>query len=216
MPNNQYGENGGRPDRDIENENFAPLYTTILLVPDGFQRMPRYIIHQRTALQAELRCILFGLQEVIEKWAALDQYLGRLLVEDFMDLKEYVKLLFDDENFTRSRLYFWAIGCLNEFDISIADNIKQWDLYYAARLEPVIDGPLKQWVEQELDNARIIPPRKHGTGQDELLRIKARVKNGLEYRETLVNLQAQFKNKLETVKALRDGVCAMISRRFFG
>ena len=24
---------------------------------------------------------------------------------------------------------FWVIGCLNEFEVSIADNIKQWELY---------------------------------------------------------------------------------------
>ncbi|KAI2636672.1 hypothetical protein GGS21DRAFT_489429 [Xylaria nigripes] len=43
-------------------------------------------------------------------------------------------LLFDDENFSISRLYFRVIDCLNELIISIADNIKQRELYRQARL----------------------------------------------------------------------------------
>lgn len=40
-----------------------------------------------------------------------------------MDPDAYVTLLFDDDRFSRSRLYFWIIGCLNEFLISIEDNM---------------------------------------------------------------------------------------------
>jgi hypothetical protein len=50
-----------------------------------------------------------------------------------MDPEAYVKLLFDDGNFSRSRLYFWVIGCLNEFDISI-EHIKQCTLFREARV----------------------------------------------------------------------------------
>jgi len=80
------------------------------------------MLKKRTAFQSELYCIL---EQVIDRWTALDEYLNQLLVEYFMDPKQYSKLLFDDENLTRSRKYFQAIGCLNEFDTSISDNMKQ-------------------------------------------------------------------------------------------
>jgi hypothetical protein len=57
-----------------------------------------------------------------------------------MNPKDYVKLLFDDEIFSWSRLYFWVIGCLNEFDISIGDNIKQWKLFQQACVSPRLES----------------------------------------------------------------------------
>jgi hypothetical protein len=96
---------------------------------------------QPTMISAELFCIPHGISVVIQKWTELDSYLNHLLGEDFMKLNEYVKLLFDDDNFTRSRKYSWAIGCLDEFDINISDNIKQWDLYYAACIKPLLEAP---------------------------------------------------------------------------
>ena len=101
----------------------------------------------RTALEAELSCIVAGLLEIIRKWSDLNEYFSDLLVEDFMDPKEYARLLFDDGKFTRSRKYFWAIGCLSEFDICISDNIKQWDLYYHARCQPILKS---KWLGKYL------------------------------------------------------------------
>jgi hypothetical protein len=89
-----------------------------------------------TAVEAELYCLCFGLSEVVTRWTSLNEYLDTLIAHDFMELKSYWKFLFDDESFTLSRKYFWAIGCLGEFIGYISDNIRQWDLYYEARLQP--------------------------------------------------------------------------------
>ena len=70
-------------------------------------------------IQAELEYIVGGLEQVIRRWTALAQYIDDLLVEaDFMRPRIYEQMLFDDDHFTRSRKYFWAIACLTEFDIS--------------------------------------------------------------------------------------------------
>jgi len=189
-----------------------------LLISETFhirgKRNPRdgldEIFMERTAIQSELLCINQGLAQVIQKWTELDEYLGGLLIEDFMEPKQYAALLFDDENFTRSRKYFWAIGCLNEFDISIGDNIKQWDLYYAARLSPILEDA---HAVERFDNASVRKPeynenpmREVRTGEKEFEAFKMMVKTGTNHREALVDLKAQFKAKLEQVKALRDGV----------
>jgi hypothetical protein len=67
---------------------------------------------------------VYALRGAAKRWAELNQYIGGMLSEDFMDPKAYVRLLFDDETISQSRLYFWVIGCLNEFDISIEENME--------------------------------------------------------------------------------------------
>ena len=69
------------------------------------------------------------LGKIVKKWTTLDEYLSTLLSADCLTPKEFVKSLFNDENFSLSRKYFWAIGFLGELDISIRDNIKLRDMY---------------------------------------------------------------------------------------
>ncbi|KAF7948502.1 uncharacterized protein EAE97_003913 [Botrytis byssoidea] len=95
----------------------------------------RDIVVQKCMLTAELTSILYAMRLVVKRWEELYQHIEGLLHEDFMDPATYVELLFDDENFSQSRLYFWVTGCVNEFQISIEDNIKQWTLFREARVE---------------------------------------------------------------------------------
>ncbi|KAF7897147.1 hypothetical protein EAF00_005375 [Botryotinia globosa] len=99
----------------------------------------RDIAIQSCMLTAELTSILYAMRLVVQRWEELYQHIEGLLHEDFMDPATYVKLLFDDENFSQSRLYFWVIGCVNEFQISIEDNIKQWTLFREARVESYLE-----------------------------------------------------------------------------
>lgn len=96
----------------------------------------RAVLSEENLLIAEAIIVVAAMRNVEDRWRDLNEYIGSLLVEDFMDPKSYTMLLFDDETFSRSRLYFWIIGCLNEFDISIEDNIKQWKLFRQARIDP--------------------------------------------------------------------------------
>jgi hypothetical protein len=195
-----------------------PFYTVLLLAPEVLRlnelggpiashgRFMHTAISQKSKVEAEVFCISHCLEKVIKQWAALDDYLDELLAEEFMDPKEYVKLLFDDENFTRSQKYFWAIGCLGEFDTSISDNIKQWDLYFEARIKPLFD---KEDLADLLDAASLTKALGLSAAENGLKRLaefKAIVRTAENHRESLVDLQAQFRTKLETVKAFRDGV----------
>lgn len=168
----------------------------------------RVIVQQHTMVTSEMQAISMGLSEVVARWTALDDYLSDLLVEDFMKPKQYSNLLFDDENFTRSRKYFWAIGCLNEFIAGIGDNIKQWDLYYEARVKPLLD---RTDLADLLDSACLVKRPEISAfenGVNEAKEFKELVKRIRDHRESLLNIQTEFKTKLETVKALRDGVRA--------
>ncbi|PMD32625.1 hypothetical protein L207DRAFT_440287 [Hyaloscypha variabilis F] len=192
---------------------FSPLYTVLLLAPSRsflplfkeYRAFSLYdFIRHDTRIEAELFCVTQGLAGVADRWSALDDYFDRLLVDDFMEPTKYSKLLFDDENFTRSRKYFWAIGCLNEFDVSIADNIKQWDLYYEGSIKPALD---KLNLAELFDAARLTKP-KSGDAYNEkrVQEFENLAKQARRHRDILENLRTQFKNKLETVKTLRDGL----------
>ncbi|KAN0104181.1 hypothetical protein V8E51_009926 [Hyaloscypha variabilis] len=114
--------------------------------------------------------------------------------------ENYVKLLFDDENFTYSQKYFWSIGCLTEFITSISDTVLQWDLYYEARILPVekLSNAAEQFRSADLGNS---------LDEDaSYLYFQENVKRAKVARETLVDLRTSFTSKLETAKALRDGL----------
>ncbi|TAQ87975.1 hypothetical protein B7494_g3704 [Chlorociboria aeruginascens] len=190
----------------------TPLYTVLLLVPQGFSNPSKVemeleeTLESNTQIEAELHCIVKGLTGVIQRWSYLDRYLENLLVEDFMEPSDYAKLLFDDENFSRSQKYFWAIGCLGEFDTNISDNIKQLDLYTAARIQPLLARPD---LAERLDAACLNPPQgmtSQERGACRLEEFMELIKKADHARESLVNLQSQFRKTLETVKALRDGL----------
>ncbi|KAJ6779951.1 hypothetical protein PWT90_06597 [Aphanocladium album] len=166
---------------------------------------------------AELSCILSGLRKVENCWREFNEYMGSLLVEDFMNPPEYSKLLFDDATFSRSRLYFWILGCLNEFDVLLEDNIKQWRLYRRVRIEPLLPKPTFN-SQDALDALAQQANFRAGRGDDEsfstrgcarhidLLRLQKldaeteNVRQGLEY------LRAEFKAKQIKVQGLRDGL----------
>ncbi|KAN0101374.1 hypothetical protein V8E51_011884 [Hyaloscypha variabilis] len=202
----------------FRSQRFSPFYTVLLLVPDSFftendDLMFRDVLYSHlkrsTLLEAELFFVLTGLSEVVKRWSSLDNYLSTLMVEDFMEPKSYSNLLFDDENFSRSRKYFWLVGCLTEFDITISDNIQQWDLYFDARLKPLLED---ENLADNLDTACLkIPVTKDGafdvgnraTRKKEF---EILVKQGQNQRGALENIRTRFKNKLDTVKTLRDGL----------
>ncbi|KAH8693491.1 hypothetical protein GQ44DRAFT_695114 [Phaeosphaeriaceae sp. PMI808] len=117
-----------------------------------------------------------------------------------MEPKTYVGLIFDDESFTRSRLYFWVIGCLNEFLVSIEDNIKQWKLFREARVTLLLKHlPKSGDISQNTDSTS----QYHGS---ELERLQSLDQATEGIRENLESLRSRFTTQLETVKALRDGL----------
>lgn len=117
-------------------------WTILLLTPPGFvydDTIPRLAMDaplHTTALQLIADCVT----EVAFRWAGLRTYLEHLLNErkTIHQPDDHDKLLWDDEVFTRSRRYFWAIHCLEEFHLSISDNIKQWEEYHEARVAPMV------------------------------------------------------------------------------
>ncbi|PMD53183.1 uncharacterized protein K444DRAFT_646874 [Hyaloscypha bicolor E] len=71
-----------------------------------------------------------------------------------MEGDKYVKLLFEDESYTRSRTYFWILGCLPAFENTIGnvpvstntirDTMKHWEVFQDSHITRIQDGPEHQ------------------------------------------------------------------------
>ena len=143
-----------------------------------------YALGRLTQPGAELHLIGQGLERIADRWAEFLSYFDYILDSgDFlMKPAEHDNLLFDDGAFSRSRRYFWAIDCLSEFELSITDNITQWELYKAARVPSMDDLP-------EHDQLQLAFAER-------------------QYR-VLQNQRESFRQKLASTKALRDAVCVL-------
>lgn len=189
-------------DTDDDPANDLPRYWTLLvLVPNGFYNEHSVLFPSRTAevgpgmshvsldplgkltqLGAELKFIGQGLEKISERWADFQAYFDYILDSgnSLMHPTEHDNLLFDDGAFSRSRRYFWAIDCLSEFELSISDNLHQWELYRQARIEPLL-GFLPKLDRRQLANVE----RQH---------------------RVLQNQRESFRQKLASIRALRDAL----------
>ncbi|KAF5871437.1 putative fad binding domain protein [Botrytis fragariae] len=186
---------------------FSSFYTILVLAPDKsyIDRESKFILTSDTAVQVELECIELALSDVIKRWRGLDDPFRELLEGNFLDIEQYSSLLFDDEKFTRSRKYFWAIGLLTEIDNILSDNIKQWGLYYQGRLQPLLDD---RDIIHRFDSGCLYPPAVWETnrGDNMLKQLKKTIQQVQTHINTLKELRNDFSRKLETTKALRDGL----------
>jgi hypothetical protein len=73
----------------------------------------------------------FTSRMVIERWEKISEYFAWLIGhrDTLSDPDAHDSLLFDDDSFSRSRRYFWAINYLAELDSSITGNIVQLDRF---------------------------------------------------------------------------------------
>ncbi|KAJ4420197.1 hypothetical protein N0V85_000682 [Neurospora sp. IMI 360204] len=164
------------------------------IAPDHRQGWPLHVVHGYSGKVVELYAIIKALRTVENRWRELERYISGLLVQDFMNPKDYCNLLFDDETFSRSRLYFWILGFIIEVQPCIEDNITQWNLYQQARIQPLLDDlnakDLSGLTKVEKGIAKSI------TKYD---------KEGNEIKQDLENLKKRFDAISESVRALRDG-----------
>lgn len=107
--------------------------------PDVSGAWPNSVVHNHSGQVVEIFMIIKALKTVQSRWRQLERYISGLLTQDFMNPDDYCKLLFDDDSFSWSKLYFWIIGILIDVLPSIEDTINQWDLYREARIGPLVE-----------------------------------------------------------------------------
>lgn len=131
------------------------------------------------------------------EWEKMVTYFDTLLGYDFLNKAEstllspetHDLLLFEDESFSRSRKYFWAIEALTTFIDKISEIIDAWKRYKKYEVTPYLI--LTNW-------------REH----DQLARHVEKAENEISKLEMI---QSQLEKHLERTKLSRDGVSFYIS-----
>ena len=141
---------------------------------------------------AVLNLVTVSLDKVVQRWSELVIFLRSLLDGDnsLLDPIRHDHLLFDNEGFSKSREYFWAINCLTEFEASISANIEQWEEF-------------RRYLQPHMESKGAIarpPSNTEESSIDELLERS-------EYHcARLRRHQRFFQEKRAATIALRDGV----------
>lgn len=166
----------------VHTPNEPDFWTSVYLCPNNFDlydKIPSLIADQN-AQDVLLDMIEFTMHMVIERWRKVEKYFGWLIGhrDTLSDLEAHDSLLFDDDTFSRSRKYFWAINYLAELDISIAENIVQ----------------LERWVGWGVGMGRFG------------VRRRTDVRPLSERLAQLKELRSRLKAQREEAIALRDGV----------
>ncbi|PMD52652.1 uncharacterized protein K444DRAFT_187304 [Hyaloscypha bicolor E] len=133
----------------------SQFWTMLYMCPNGFELydksnefehydMVLSAIKGRDAEGALEAMVGFSIRMVLQRWEKILEYFTWLLGhrDSLSDPDAHDSLLFDDDSFSRSRRYFWAINYLAELDISISRNIIQLDRFIGE------DSPNKSIREQ--------------------------------------------------------------------
>lgn len=152
---------------------FAQI-TPDLLVAEGTEPL----------LEAMLMYVQPALLHISSKWTQIHEYFDNLVSEKvaYLDPDYHDTLLVDDEAFSRSKKYFWAISTLKVLDVSISDNITQ--------IRKLLDtkGGIIESDPKVLDNLTVY---------------RRSIQSRLNELEAIAQ---KFRGKIDEVIYLRDGV----------
>ncbi|KAL2065226.1 hypothetical protein VTL71DRAFT_2895 [Oculimacula yallundae] len=133
----------------------SPYWTTIMLGPKGLfsgslgsspyghSPIDRFQAHPwKWFMNQHLEMVYHIALLVTSQWELIDSYLEELLDEGptILHGDSYVELLFEDDAYSRSRKYFWILGCLHEFQSSLKITIENWRLFkerYSSQMSDV-------------------------------------------------------------------------------
>lgn len=188
-------------------DNF--YWTSIMLTPLYMDTKSIYTTNAPQTLALHL--IAAALYDVANSLEGIARCMAEILVDDdaTFDPDKHDRLLFDDNAFSRSRRYFWAIDILETFRERTLDSITQWN-YWWAGWEHILRDFEKHCIarkaaryETDLDGSPIIPTahERQQCIDDILPKVKSEVVR-------LKVLETQFQGLLEKTQKLRDGVSA--------
>ena len=161
----------------------SKYWTSIYLCPfkfDLYEKVP-VIISTQDAPSIAADMIEFSMRQIITRWSEIADYFAWLIGhrDALADPDTHDSLLFDDDSFSRSRRYFWAINYLAELDVSIEGNCTQ----------------LEQWIGMWPTYTKV-----------QSKELGAEVKTLPERLEQLRGLQGRLRGLRQEAFALRDGV----------
>lgn len=121
-------------------------WTVLLLNPSGTE-FPSF--YSRRLASIILFLISGGLRKAADAWREIQSHFKSILDDEnpILDPDKHDALLFDDNMFSRSRKYFWAVDSLELFKTQIADTLREWVDFWAAR-----EQMIRAWEQVDLKN----------------------------------------------------------------
>lgn len=134
--------------------------------------------------------VLSGIISIIlGHWTGISEYLEQFIAgqDTILHEDQHDRLLFDDDNFTRSRQYFWVIASIGEF-VSIIDETM---VHYGTVLEGLFPdhGDTEKYEQLFREHDMLV--------------------------KKLVSIKERFEKQRDRATALRDGVSPKTRHRSF-
>jgi hypothetical protein len=122
-------------------------------------------------------------QKIVAHWSKISDYVDQFVAgqDSFLREKKHDRLLFDDDSFTRSRQYFWAITSTGEFILIIDETLDHY-------------RTVAKWVSKDKDELR-----KHREARKKLEAVKARFER---QRERATELREGVSSEIYEVQML--------------
>jgi hypothetical protein len=185
-------------------------WTIILLTPQHMDKRT-LLSAMKTPESAILALICKALCDAADSWEEIGKLLSSLLGDEvsILDPEKHDHLLFDDNTFSRSRCYFWAVECLDVFRADIRDAVKQWEKFWSTWKE-VLDRLQKgcrengsSRHENDEQGRPILDLRSHSEVSEVLAEAEKQIRG-------LRELENQFDALLQKIQALREAVSPLV------
>ncbi|TGO63809.1 hypothetical protein BOTNAR_0095g00070 [Botryotinia narcissicola] len=175
---------------------------------DFSSEMPRILLESSYSLIAladkgckqywtllELKPMTFN-KIISSKWEQILEYFDNLITENiaFLNPLKHDNLLVDDETFSRSKRYFWAISTLKELDAVISENIKQVSELINQRELTTIEGDEVGFLEGSRKHMR----GRLGKLEEMAKRLRDKRQKALDLRDGLFNDSGVMESRAAT------------------
>jgi hypothetical protein len=198
-------------DRPNAFKNPETCYWTIILLTPQHMDKRKPFWDMKSPESAILDLIFTGLSDAADSWEEIGKLLSPMLGDQvtILNPEKHDGLLFDDNTFSRSRRYFWAVECLDVFLADIRDAVKQWE-YFWRTWEEVL-GRLQKGCRQNADSRHkndeqgrpILDNRADPKFSEALDRIEKQIRR-------LRELEIQFDALLQKIQTLREAVSSLL------
>jgi hypothetical protein len=183
-------EDGGTVDTDA--------WTMLCMTADHFWDRQSYATLKSPSLKCQsIYFIALALHSAAHRWRDLLVELDQTISDGDAYLSPNVlqnSFFVEDDSYSNSRKYFWAIRVITEFIKALNDSIDQWRFYREARVEPFLE-----------------PKPEHFRDIENLGRswysVAAADKEASAACLELVGVKHNLDARLEEIKVMRDGVC---------
>ncbi|KAH8599579.1 hypothetical protein B0O99DRAFT_365076 [Bisporella sp. PMI_857] len=129
-------------------------------------------------------------------WRDIIEYFDNLISEKdtFLDPERHDNLLSDDESFSRSKKYFWAITTLKELDASVSDNLLQ--------VRRLLDSAAPSSIEKlhiaEFEDARYCLKIRYHELEEVATKLREKRQEATDLRDGLFSASAVMESRAAT------------------